>query len=44
MSRRFKMMSTSIAALLVGSLFNGCGLLGGNARILMAILNEELWG
>ena len=44
MSRRFKILSSSIAALLLGSLFGGCGLLDGNARMLLAILNEELAG
>jgi len=50
MSKRFKMMSTAIAALLCGSLFGGCGWWGGgwgdNAvwRIVTGILNEEIWG
>ena len=44
MSKRFKMVSTALAALFVGSLFGGCGWLDGNALILLEILNEELAG
>jgi len=44
MSRRFKIISASVAAFLMGSLFGGCGLFDSGARIWLAILNEELWG
>jgi len=44
MSTRYRWMATTIAAVLMGSLFGGCGWMGGNGRILMAILTEELLG
>ena len=39
-----KRIWTFVAALCMSSLFGGCGLLDGNARILLEILNEELAG
>lgn len=43
MSKRFKMMWTTVAALVCGSLLNGCAL-DGAGRIILGILNEELFG
>lgn len=39
-----KRMWSLVAALCMGSLFGGCGLLDGNARIVTAILNELIAG
>jgi hypothetical protein len=44
MFKRLVLASTCLTAVLCSLLLNGCGWLGGNARIWTGILDEELFG